>query len=81
MVTINHKAVDGFNAQARRVWNATVNRGWFTLDRIAAETYDPVQSISARLRDFRKEKFGSHTVERRAIDRSVFEYRVIPNAA
>jgi hypothetical protein len=81
MIAINHKAVDSFNQQARRVWNQTVNRGWFTLNTIAAETYDPVQSISARLRDFRKEKFGSHTVERRMIDRGLYEYRVIPNGA
>ena len=81
MVAIKHNAVDTFNQQARRVWNQTVNRGWFTLDTIAAETYDPVQSISARLRDFRKEKFGSHTVERRMIDRGLYEYRVIPASA
>jgi len=78
MVAIQHKNFDAFNAQARRVWNQTVNRGWFTLDKIAAETCDPVQSVSARLRDFRKEKFGSHKVERRMIDKGLYEYRVIP---
>jgi hypothetical protein len=81
MVAIQHKNFDAFNAQARRVWNQTVNRGWFSLDRIAAETSDPVQSVSARLRDFRKEKFGSHTVERRRVDLNQFEYRVLPNKA
>lgn len=81
MFEVKHADFDKFNAQAKRVWNQTVGRGWFTLDRIAAETYDPVQSISARLRDFRKEKFGSHTVERRQIERGVFEYKVVQNKA
>lgn len=79
MVAIQHKSVSAFNQQARRVWNQTAGRGWFTLDQIAAETYDPVQSVSARLRDFRKEKFGSHSVERRRVDLNQYEYRVVPN--
>lgn len=80
MVAIQHKSFDAFNAQARRVWNATVNRSWITLDQVSRVTGDPVQSVSARLRDFRKEKFGQHTVERRQIDKGLFEYRVIPAA-
>lgn len=81
MFAVKHASFDTFNAQARRVWNQTVNRGWFTLETIAAETYDPVQSISARLRDFRKEKFGSHIVNRRRVDSGLFEYQVLPNKA
>lgn len=37
-------------------------------------------SVSARLRDLRKSRFGSYTVERRAVEarkRGLFEYRVI----
>lgn len=34
-----------------------------TLQRISRSTGFPEASISARIRDFRKKKFGSHTVE------------------
>jgi len=40
-------------------------------------TSHPEASVSARLRDLRKEKFGGHVVERRAVKRGLFEYRVI----
>lgn len=35
-----------------------------------------LQGISARLRDLRKRRFGSHTVERRKRAPGLFEYRV-----
>ena len=38
---------------------------WRTLDEIAATITGSVRSISARLRDLQKEKFGGHIVERR----------------
>ncbi len=38
---------------------------WLTLREISQITGDPEASISARLRDLRKAKFGSHTVNRR----------------
>lgn len=34
------------------------------------------QSVSARLRDLRKARFGGYTVERRRVDGGLFEYRV-----
>jgi hypothetical protein len=50
---------------------------WRTLHEISARTSDPLQSISARLRDFRKQKFGGHTLERRNISGGLFEYRLV----
>jgi len=38
---------------------------WWTLREIEEETGDPQASISAQLRNLRKEKFGGHTIERR----------------
>ena len=52
---------------------------WRTLSAIAAATKDPEASISARLRDLRKERFGSHGVERRHVADGLFEYRVVLN--
>jgi hypothetical protein len=67
------------NAQTKRVWTVMQSGSWFSLREIAERTGDPEASVSARLRDLRKEKFGGHTVERiRAQDRSgLFFYRVV----
>lgn len=52
---------------------------WHTLVDIAAATEDSQPSISARLRDFRKQKFGSHKVERVYIGGGTYLYRLLPN--
>lgn len=53
---------------------------WRTLDDIAFIVPASIASISARLRDLRKERFGSHTVDRRRTpEPGVFEYRLIVN--
>ena len=55
------------NKQQQRVWDHMIRGGWHTLREISRATGDPEASISARLRDFRKEQFGRHEVERRAV--------------
>lgn len=52
---------------------------WRTLPEISRLTRFPEASISARLRDLRKEKFGSYRVERRRKEgaRVIWEYRVL----
>jgi len=67
------------NAQTLRVWSALRSGRSLTLRQIADETGDPEASVSARLRDLRKPKFGGHTVERRRLgDSGLFVYRLIP---
>ena len=56
---------DRIRRQRGRVWAAMHRAGWRTLYWIGEQTGDPVQSVSARLRDFRKEAFGGHVVKRR----------------
>lgn len=68
--------------QLRAVYDVVHDGAWRTLAEIAAAMTTPASeaSISARLRDLRKEKFGGFTVERRARGdrhRGLFEYRVI----
>jgi hypothetical protein len=72
--------------QWRVVFDITRDGAWRTLDEIqemivlSGGDYYPLQSISARLRDFRKARFGRHTVERRRRGdprRGLFEYRLI----
>lgn len=55
---------DRLNAQARRVFDVMRDGMWHRLADIAQRTGDPEASISARLRDFRKQRFGALTVER-----------------
>lgn len=66
-------------AQARRVWDAISDGAWHTLADLSAATGDPEASISARLRDFRKEQWGGHSIERTrvAMDAGQYRYRLI----
>lgn len=66
-------------AQHERVKALMKDGRWRTLAMIALETRDPEASVSARLRDLRKERFGSHGVERRHVADGLFEYRLILN--
>ncbi len=70
------------NKQGLRVFNAMQDARWRTLGEIEAITGDPQASISARLRDFRKDKFGEHMLDRRRRGheaKGLFEYRLIVN--
>jgi hypothetical protein len=71
-------------AQALRVWTVVSDGQWRTLGEIEAICGDPQASISARLRDFRKDAFGGHAVERRRrgeAEHGWFEYRVLVSRA
>lgn len=52
---------------------------WRTLREIATKTNNPESSISARLRDLRKPRFGAHTVEREYVNQGLYRYRLILN--
>lgn len=67
--------------QSLRVFNCMSDGKWRTLAEISVLTGDPEASISARLRDFRKSKFGSHTVNRRHIEFGEYEYQLLVNDA
>jgi hypothetical protein len=70
---------DRLRAQLAAVRNLMANGSWFTLAQIAAFTGHPEASVSARLRDLRKPKFGGWTVERRYAGDGVWEYRAGAN--
>ena len=52
------------NAQTQRVFDCMKDGQWRWLWQIADQTNDPEASVSARLRDLRKARFGGHTIER-----------------
>lgn len=52
--------------------------GWLTIPEISQVTGIVAhQSISARIRDLRKDKFGGHNVEHRNIGGGTWEYRMV----
>tara|TARA_R110000765_G_C18527876_1_gene559144 strand:- start:126 stop:434 length:309 start_codon:yes stop_codon:yes gene_type:complete len=63
--------------QYLKVFNLMKDARWRTLRTVADLIDAPEASVSARLRDFRKEKFGSHIVERDRNDQGLFFYRLI----
>lgn len=68
--------------QLARMFSFMSDKEWHTLDEIARVTSIPPASASARLRDFRKEKFGSHEVLRRRKGdpkSGLFEYQLVRN--
>jgi hypothetical protein len=66
--------------QIKRVFDLMRDGRWRTLTEISVRTGDPEASISAQLRHLRKERFGSHVVEKRRRGEGtmgLFEYRLI----
>ncbi len=55
--------------QIKRIFELMRDGNWRTLRQIARATYCLETSASTRLRDFRKPRFGGHTVERRRRER------------
>lgn len=72
------EARDGprLNRQAQLVFDVVKDGRWRTLHAIAEQTGEPEASVSARLRDLRKARFGGHSVDRRYIAQGVWEYRL-----
>jgi hypothetical protein len=67
-----------------KVYNLMRDSEWRTLREISLKTGAPEASVSAYLRDFRKEKFGSHTVDRRSRGdrvKGLWEYKLVENTS
>ena len=67
---------DRLAKQLGRVYDYMSDGLWHTLSQIADKTGDPESSVSARLRDLRKPKFGGHPIERRHFVSGIWEYRM-----
>lgn len=65
------------NAQHLRVMGVMLDGGWHSLSEISGTTGDPEASVSARIRDFRKERFGKHEIEKRHVESGMWEYRLV----
>lgn len=51
---------------------------WHTIPQIAEHIRCPEASVSARLRDLRKAKYGGYTVNRKYVAQGLFAYQVVP---
>lgn len=60
-----------------RVTKAMRSGEWLTLNELAFQAGGSEASVSARLRDLRKTRWGSHTVERRLLEKGLYQYRVL----
>ena len=69
----DHERLKG---QLRRVYELMRDGRWRTLEQITDHVGGSQASVSARLRDFRKAKYGSRIVERQRVSNGWFEYRV-----
>jgi hypothetical protein len=67
------------NAQMKKVFDLMQDGGWRTLHEISERTGASEASVSARLRDFRKARFGCLNVYRRRIGKGLWEYSVAPS--
>jgi len=65
------------NAQLVRVWNIIQDKQWHTLAELKEKAAPGTEAaMSARLRDFRKERFGGYSIERRRVGGGLWEYRL-----
>ena len=63
--------------QLKRIYVELQSGEWFTLNQLADITGDPQASISAQLRNLRKERFGSHTIEKLHLSNGLYNYRLV----
>lgn len=70
---LDHTRLTG---QLARVLYVMRDGKWRSLHEIGFLSGDGDASVSARLRDLRKEKFGAYTVYRRRRTQGLFEYRL-----
>lgn len=76
-----HLDEERLNDQTIRIYRLMNDSQWRTLGEISSATGDPEASVSARLRDLRKDEFGGFVVERRRRGMAaagLWEYQLLP---
>ena len=76
-------AAPKLSAHIAAVRSVMRSRSWITLREIELalmkrNIFIELQSVSARVRDLRKDKFGAHRVDRRYAGNGVWEYKLYP---
>lgn len=66
---------DRLSTQIEEVLNSMVDQEWHKMQDIAASINAPEPSVSAQIRNLRKEKHGGYVIERRRVG-NTYEYRL-----
>lgn len=66
---------DRLNSQLKAVKWCLDDGAWWSLAELGREAQGSTASVSARIRDLRKPKFGKHEIQRRYLRDGVWVYR------
>lgn len=66
---------DRLSTQIKVVLTTMLDQNWHTMQSIAAAIGAPEPSVSAQIRNLRKEKHGGYVIERRRVN-NTYEYRI-----
>ena len=67
------------NKQLTAVYSVMEDGHWYLLSELSELAHAPEASVSARMRDLRKPKFGGHIIEREYLGNGLFRYRLKAN--
>ena len=62
--------------QMAAVMREMADGAWYTLHELSLATGAPEASVSARIRDLKKARFGSHKIESQYVRRGLWQYRM-----
>ena len=65
------------HGQLKAVFDLMSDGRWRTLSDIGTAVEGSEASLSARLRDLRKEKYGAHQIQRESVGGGLFRYRMV----
>ena len=65
------------HGQLKAVFDLMSDQRWRTLSDIGMAVEGSEASLSARLRDLRKEKYGAHQIQRESVGGGLFRYRMV----
>ena len=68
---------DRLTKQLGRVYDALASGEWWTLADLARAAGGSEASVSARIRDLRKPRFGGYEIERERVVAGLFRYRLV----
>lgn len=74
---VKERDEERLTGQLRQVAAAMSGGHWYTLKELTERCNGSEAAISARLRDLRKERFGSNYIESRFVSKGLWEYRMI----
>ncbi len=75
--TYNHERDNKrLSLQMQSVYDMMSDEQWYSVPELAKHITGSETSISTCVRNFRKERFGGHNVERRYVSNGLFEYKL-----